>query len=322
MKKVVTVLMLLLVTLTLTGCNRNNEDEKPVIYATTYPVMYLIEMIAENTVYIERVPGSNVHSDAYDWSAKEIISMQNASFIFYVGANTDNYIPSNKENIFDDGDVTLIHIADYVDYASVCYETTHVHGDEEHLDDIVDTCNSAQLSPDPHFWLDPERMLVAAGMVRDLLVQEFPDFASQYNYNYADLQLELETLNEAYILMSEQATKPIITTNMLFNYWNEAFDIEILSLTADAHNDNTIPGDIIGFVNEAVTHDIGCILFETNANSPSGEAVLTGLQSVNPDAARRYIHGLGSLTKEELFDREDYLTLMYKNLEVLNEATK
>lgn len=326
MKKIITIISVLLIVLTLSACNRNSGDDKPVIYATIYPIMFLVEEIAGDTVSIERVPGSNVHSEAYDWSAKEIISMQNASFIFYVGANTDNYIPNNKEAIFDDGDVDLIHIGDYVDYANVCYDTTHVHGEEdhdEHEEEIIDeTCDSAQLSVDPHFWLDPNRMIIAADMIRDLLIEKYPQNAVMYNDNYMDLQMTLEELDAAYDLMASEATKPIITTNMLFNYWHEAYDIEILSLTADAHNDNTIPSDIIGFVEEAIAHDIECILFETNANSPSGDAVLLGLQEQNPNAERRYIHGLGVLTTDEVNNLEDYLTLMYKNLEVLNEVTK
>ena len=324
MKRILLIISVILITLTLSACNRGDGDEKPVIYTTIYPIMYLLEEIAEDTIYIERVPGSNVHSEAYDWSAKEIISMQNATFIFYVGANTDNYIPNNKEAIFDEGSVELVHIGDYVDYENVCYETTHVHGEEEHMDEeiIDETCDNAQLSEDPHFWLDPNRMIIAADMVRDFLVAEFPENASMYNDNYMDLQIALEELDAAYELMATEATKPIITTNMLFNYWHAAYDIEILSLTADAHNDNTIPSDSIGFVEEAIAHDIEYILFETNANSPSGDAVLSSLQEQNPDAERKYIHGLGSLTMDELENEEDYLTLMYKNLEVLNEATK
>lgn len=327
MKKLLALISVLLITITLSGCTKIEQHD---IYVTVYPMQYLAETIGGDTITVGRVPGSNVHSEAYDWSSKEILAMQNADYIFYVGANSDNYIPNNKEAIFDEGVVELVHIGDYVEYEHVCYESDHTHGEEEHTEEehtedehIEDeTCDTAQLSEDPHFWLDPNNMIVAADLVRDMLVAKYPENASLYNDNYMDLQLELEELGEAFDLMALEATKPIITTNMLFNYWHEGYGIEIFSLTADAHNDNTIPGDIIEFVEEAVFHDIEYILFELNSNSPSGDAVFLGLQEENPNAEKRYLHGLGTLSMDEIDDGEDYMSLMYKNLEVLNEATK
>lgn len=327
MKKIFTLLLVSVISITLIGCNRTEIDDRPVVYVTVYPVGYIIEQISGGTINVQQVPGSNTHSDAYDWSAKEIISMQNAELLFYIGANTDNYIPDNKTNIFDQGDVELILLADYIDYAQVCYEShTHDHTEEENTEDVPHTeepfvCNEMQTTDDPHFWLDPQRMIQAAAVIKDKLTDLFPDNALMYSTNHSTLVHALTDLDMAFSEMALEASKPIITTNMLFNYWHDAYEIEIFSLTADAHNDNTIPSDIIEFTEEAIAHDIHLILYEAYANSPAGDAVLMELQKTIPEASSAYLYGLGALTQDDINNGDDYISLMYKNLEVLIQAT-
>lgn len=330
MKKILTLVIVILIGVSLSGCNRTETDDRPVVYVTVYPVGFLVEEISEGTINVQRVPGSNTHSDGFSFTPKQVISMKNSVYIFYVGANLDNYIPDNEVELFSSGSVELVHIGEYIEFAQVCYDShSHSHDEEDHVEETEEdhveeplVCDEMQLSDDPHFWLDPKRMIEVAALVRDKLTEEFPDNALMYSTNYANLVSELQQLDTSYQDMANNATKPIITTNMLFNYWTDSYGLEIFSLTPDAHNDNTIPSDIIGFRDEAVFHEIHYILFETNANSPAGEAVLSELVKIDNTADKAYLHGLASLTQEELDAQEDYLSLMYKNLVVLIEATK
>lgn len=326
MKKLLSILLLLVVTITLAGCNPETDD-RPVIYVTTYPVGYLVEEISGGTINVQRVPGSNVHSEDNDWSAKEIISMQNSEYIFYVGANFDNFIP-NDANLFSvEGDTELVHIGDYITFAKVCYEHNHDHdatdeGDEgDHHEEEV--CDATQEIDDPHFWLDPGRMIEVAALVKDKLTELYPDNALMYSTNYAEVVLDLTELDEAYIAMGvdEHNEKPIITTNLLFNYWHDAYDLEIISLIQDAHTDSDIPGDIIEFKEEALLHDINLILYEYNSNSPDGDALIDALIAEGVAAESRTLYGLNVLTQENINNGDDYISLMWENLEVLIEAT-
>lgn len=326
MKKLISLLLLTVLTITLTGCNQTEQYD---IYVTVYPMQYLAETIGGDTITVGRVPGSQVHSDSYDWSQKETIAMQSAAYIFYVGANSDNYIPDN-EALFNEGSVELVHIANYIEYSQVCYESDHTHTDEDHetttqntsYDEMAEDCDSTQLVDDPHFWINPNNMFDAALLVKNKLIEAYPENEELYNQNYDALLLELQDLSDDYDAMALNVTKPIITTNMLFNYWHEAYDIEILSLVADAHVSNTVPDDIIHFVEEAVFHDIHFILFEKNSNSPTGDAVLAELLLEDSRAEARYLHGLGILSTTEEESGEDYISLMRYNLEILEEVTQ
>lgn len=320
MKKIYLLIIATLLIFTLTACDEEPTVDENTVYVTVYPMQYLIESIAGDTVDVVRVPGAANHSDSIEWSIKEIIDMKEADIIFYISAGADNYI-ENSEELLSEGDVELVDMSSHIDYNEVCY--THSHEEDEHAEDTNDNdCEQTALSLDPHFWLDPVRMKEAAIFVKDKLISTFPDNQELYNNNFTILNASLEQLNTDYETMATEATKPVITTVMLFTYWHERYDIEILPITTDAHSSDIVPGDIIDFVNHAIDESQHYILFEKNVNSPAGEAVLQELKNYDPNADALFLHGLGSITQAESEAGMNYLTIMYDNLEVLNESSK
>jgi zinc transport system substrate-binding protein len=315
----------MLITLTLTACGPSTAEDENVIYVTVYPMQYLIEEIAGDTVTVKRVPGSQVHADSYDWTAKELIDMLDANLLFYINAGVDNYIPNNEDKIFSDGDVQLVDMSQHIEYAKVCYEHTH-EDEDEHADEADDhdedvfSCDPNSMSDDPHFWLDPVRMSQAAEFVKDKLIATFPENVELYENNHTVLSAALSTLNDDFQDLAETATKPLITTILLFSYWEDRYGFEILSITNDLHSSEANPSDIIDYVNHAIEDNVHYILFEKNTNSPAGESVLQELRLVDNLAQPRYLHGLGNLTNDEIETGANYISVMYDNLAVLIEA--
>ena len=318
MKKILLIVLSFTLFMTLTGCKIDNEMDE-IVYVTVYPMQYLVETIAGDTVLVERVPGSTVHSESIDWSAKDIINMINADLLFYVNAGVDSYIPDN-EATFDEGTVVLIDVSQYITYNRVCYSREHTHLKPD--DNPILDCDENSLDDDPHFWLDPIRMAQAAELVRDKLIVTYPENSELYENNYTVLSAALEKLQEDYQEMADDAFKPIITTAMLFTYWHDRYNLEIMSIVTSPHSSESIPGDIITYVNEAHHHYIHYILFEKNTNSPAGDQVLEGLQATDDTAIALYLHGLGNLTNDEIDIGSNYMSIMYDNLEILNLATK
>lgn len=320
MKKFLFLLLASTLVFSLSACKNDPENDTPVIYVTVYPMEFLVSEIAGDTVTVKHVPGVASHGASIDWSAKDIINMSEADLLFYIHAGADDYIPNNKE-VFADGDVELIDMSQHVTYNLVCYQHSHEEDHEVEQAD-VETCDDTSLSEDPHFWLDPVLMAEAAMYVKDKLIATYPENEELFNNNYTVLSSALEKLNEDYQDMADLATKPIITTVMLFTYWEARYDIHIMSITSDAHSSESNPGDLIDLLNHAIEDNIMYVMFEKNANSPAGSQLLQDLQAQVPGAGALYLHGLGKMTEEEYNAGATYLTLMYDNLEALNSATK
>lgn len=318
MKKLSLIVLSLLFIITLSACK---EDTSSDIYVTVYPMEYLVETLVGDSKSVGRIPGSSTHGDYEQWTAKEIIDMKHADLLFYINAGVDNFVPNNAET-FEDGDVELIDMSEQISYNMVCY--THDHDDEaeEHTDEHDGSCDETTLNPDPHFWLDPVLMKEAATLIKDKLISIYPELKETIELNYAHLSTELTELDTKFTEMAAEATKPIITTVMLFTYWHERYDIEILSITTDAHSSDLIPSDIIDFVNHAKEDGVMHIMFEKNSNSPAGDKLLEELQTDDPTTSALFLHGIGNITVDEYEAGETYLTLMYDNLEALRTATK
>ncbi|MCF7926528.1 MAG: zinc ABC transporter substrate-binding protein [Candidatus Izimaplasma sp.] len=327
MKKILSVLLIFITLVTLSACNNTSNNEKPVVYTTVYPIKYLVEEIAGDLVEVRRVPGSNVHSESIDWGAQDIIAMNNAIYLFYVGEGLDNYISDNKESTFSDGNVELVKMSSYVELNEICVSDYHdeeevTHDEETTTESGELVCDSNNIMTDPHFWLDPVRMKEAANIVRDKLISYFPEKRTIFENNYVSLRIMLEKLHDDYEIMAQGAIKPIITTVKLFSYWHARYDIEIISLTSSLHSSDTNPGEIIAFLDIATRKNIHYILFEKYSNSPIGEKLFSELYAIDQTASRKDLHGLGNITKEEQSQAADYISLMYDNLEVLKLATK
>ncbi len=316
MKKLSLLLVSFILVFALSACKEDTDVDENVVYVSVYPMEYLVSEIAGDTVTVKRVPGGTTHGDFVEWSAKEIIDIKKSDILFYINGGADDYIPNSAET-FDGGNVELVNMSEHIEYNMVCY--SHSHDDEETHESV---CENSSLSPDPHFWLDPVRMIQAAEYVKDKLIATYPENSELIENNYTSLNAALNQLNSDYEVMAEEATKPIITTVMLFTYWHERYELDVLSITNDAHSSSATIDDFEDLKTHAIEDNILYILFEQNSNSPAGESVMESLEEDIPLISALYLHGCGEITPDELENGETYLSLMYKNLETLKTATK
>lgn len=333
MRKLSLIFLTLLTIFTLAACS-NDEISENVVYVTAYPVQYLVEEIGKDIVNVKYVPGSHVHGESYDWSAQEIISMQDADLLFHVGGGLDNYIDANLNSIFRNQHVNLIKFSDYVDLINVCLVHDHDdhddhddhnhddHNHDENQDSHDNACEGAENLPDPHFWLDVNRMIEAAELVKLTLLEYYPEDKTRIENNYVVVNALLNKLNSDFKEALHDHHKPVITNVKLFTYFEKAYHVHLhpLTLNAHAHEDESVPTNLIEFVNLAIDHDINYILFEKNASSPAGETLLSEIRKTNPDIDKSFLHPLGNLTSEEVAQNKNYVNIMYDNLKALKSA--
>ncbi|MFW5913600.1 MAG: metal ABC transporter solute-binding protein, Zn/Mn family [Bacillota bacterium] len=318
MKKITLLLTTLLLALTLAGCNQDEDDGQNVVYTTTYPLYYLLEEIGEDVIDVKYVPGSQVHGESHDWSQKEIIDMQDADYLFYVGAGFDTYITANVDSVFKDQNVELVKMEDHIDIIEVELAHHHEEEDEDHDNDNGYT----EVIPDAHFWLDVSRMQEAAELVFEQLVIMYPEEDTRLENNYVHVDKLLEKLHHDFIDALTNKDKPIVTNVKLFSYFEDAYDLDLnpLNLNAHAHEDETVPNDLETFVNFVIDNDLNYILFEKNATSPAGDTLVSEVNKTEHTVEKLYVHPIGNITTEELNENQTYITLMYDNLESLENA--
>ncbi|MDY0139112.1 MAG: metal ABC transporter substrate-binding protein [Candidatus Izemoplasmatales bacterium] len=320
MKKIVLLIFVLMPLYLMIACTGGNESHD--IYVTVYPLEYVAEEMLKNTDYtVGIVPGVTSHESSVDWSPKEIISMTEATYLFYIGANYDYYIDYQIDSIFKNKEVELVKVELETDYIEFIPGILHEHNHDE--DEVHDeTLNDTALGIDPHFWISPKKVLEVSKLIYDKLLIAYPDEATTIEENYLDLVEKLSTLDDDFTDAISKFTKPIMTSTNLYGYLNHDYNLNFMPISPGYHEeaDQFTSHQKQEIVDEAIYHEIQYIIFEKYTNSPLSSAVFSELVLLGIEPIKAEFNILQSITDDDLNLEKNYVTVMYENLEILKLA--
>lgn len=318
MKKIATLFMMVIALLTVASCAYTKHD----IYVTVYPVKYLSEELLDKTpITVGMVPGVSSHEHSAEWSPKQIISMQEADFLIYVGANYDQYI-TKKLSVFDKKDVQLIKIEDQHSYINFIEGEVHDHNHDHEEHDHTETKSETALGFDPHFWISPKRMLDVLELLYDTYRVAYPNYAEQIDDNYLVVKNHLEELHIEYLEVISQMNKPVLTSTNLYGYLREDYGLSYLSIWSGYHEepDNIHLADTNFILEEISYHQINTIIFEKNRSSPASNHIFEEMKKTTTNPIKLEYNILQLLSERDRNNQKNYLTVMRDNLLIFQQA--
>lgn len=317
MKKILFLLLLLLTAVSTISCSL--EQQRYDVYVTVYPMQYVTERIFENTEYtVGIVPGVTTHENSVDWSPKEIIAMTEATFLFYVGANYDQYIDFQISSIFTDKMVELVKVEDQTDYIEFLPGVVHNHdaiAEDEEIDDY-------SLGLDPHFWVSPLRVKMVANLIYDNLMLKYDDPENIMEDNYNNLIADLQDLSDEFLEVISNATKLMMTSTNIYGYLRNDYGLDYISISPGYHEETEqfTSQEKEEIVNHAIDDNIQYILYEMYTSSPLSNAVFNELETLGLSPIKLEFNILQSLSDESVAEGQNYITVMYDNLDLLKLA--
>ncbi|MBN2540113.1 MAG: zinc ABC transporter substrate-binding protein [Bacilli bacterium] len=311
MKKWLIAIITIMMGFTLISCVNTEEYD---VYTTVYPMKFVTEQIFQGTGYtVGIVPGVTSHENSVDWSPKEIIAMTNATYLFYVGANYDQYIDFQIESIFNDSNVELVRVEDETNYIQFIEGVVHSHDETTEETTIEETT----LGFDPHFWVSPLKVQQVSALIYNKLKLKFDDPNGLMETNYDNLVAALQDLSDAFSEVIENASTEAMTSTNIYGYLRSDYGFEYFSISPGYHEETE--QFTTQEKNEIVTHaldeGIQYIIYEKNISSPLSDAVFAEL-----DVSKLEFNILQTLTDEEIQNGNDYISVMYDNLELLKLA--
>ncbi len=315
MKKIIVAIIAFFLTFSLASCFSSVESYD--VFVTVYPMEFVTQELLKGTEYtVGIVPGVTSHESSVDWSPKEIIAMTEATYLFYVGANYDQYIDLQIDSIFQDKSVELVKVEDQKNYIEFIPGLVH-YFDENNKEVTVDD----NLGLDPHFWMSPKKMQQVSALIHDKLSEKFTDVREIMQKNYDDLTSKLQKLSDAFDEVISKQQKPIMTATNIYGYLREDYGLDFFSISPGYHEETeqftSQQKDAI--VTEALNNSIEYIIYQKNTVSPLSNAVYTELAKHYTVEKLQY-DILQALTDEEISNGNDYITVMYDNLELLKLA--
>ncbi|MBI9010401.1 MAG: zinc ABC transporter substrate-binding protein [Tenericutes bacterium] len=319
MKKIIVLLITLVLSITLLSCAQEDPHD---VYVTVYPLKYVTEEIFKGTSYtVDIVPGVTSHESSVDWSPKEIIAMTESTYLFYVGANYDQYIDQNIESIFTDRVVELIKIEDETSYVEFIPGIIHSHECEFHEDEDEHEDEDA-LGIDPHFWISPLKIQQIAALIYDKILLKFDDPDQLMETNYLNLLSNLQELSDDFELVISNAQKVALTSTNIYGYLRSDYAFDYLSISPGYHEEaeQFTSAEKQEIVNDAIDHSIQYIIYERFTSSPLSNAVFDEMVRLDLEPIKIEFNILQALSDDEIEGGADYITEMYNNLELLKLA--
>ena len=290
LKRMISLIILIAIILSLTGCSKNNSTTQ--IAATTLPVFEFTEMLCSDTgIRVTQVITENV-SCLHDYTLQvgQMQVLEDAELIVISGAGLEYFLDDilqSHNNIVDASMGVKLLCSD---------ETHHDHAGHNHQD------------KDPHYWLSPANGKIMAKNILNALCERYPVHQDVFEENYKTLLLRLDEL-EQYGLeqLSAITSKNILTFHDGFSYLANAYGLHIIKSIEEESGSEISAANIIELC-EMVRHfELSAIFTEKNGSVSAAGIIAaeTGVKCYQLDMA---------------VSSSSYFAAMRHNIDILKEA--
>lgn len=346
MKRVSIVsLIISLIIISLIGCsNDTNQAEqedkasgKLSIFATVYPIQFLIEEIGGDTVDVKSIFPPGVDAHTYEPTSREMTQIATSDAFFFIGSSMEGFVES-AANALEAEKVKLIAMEQYehlfihnehVEEVHADHEEHHeeAHADHEEHHEETDRHEHEHNDEDghdhdhlynPHIWIDPLRMIEMANIVHEELVALRPENADYYDQNKEKLIEQLEQLDQTFLELAEKKQhKYIIVPHAAYDYWTERYGIEQIAISGISTTEEPSQKHLTEIIQMAEKYQIEYVLYEQNTPNK-----IMNIIKEQTGAETETIHNLSVLTDDDIENNADYISLMEQNIETLDKVLK
>lgn len=337
----------------LVGCNSNGDTSSSQsatdsdtlkIYTTLYPLEDFTKKIGGDLVEVENVipPGADAHT--FEPSTKDMVNIAEADGFIYSGVGFESFAEKAQESLKDE-DVTFISAGEGIElldqtehahdeaadeeehahdeaehsHGEVANEEEHAHDETEHSHDEATTEEEHvhdHGDTDPHVWIDPILSIQLAENIKNALTELHPDGKETFENNFEALKTQLNELNQSFSeVVNNASKKEILVSHAAYGYWESRYGIEQISVLGLSPTQEPSQKELQTIIETAKEHDIKYIIFETNVSSNVTDIVQSEI-----GAEALTLNNLETLTDEDITNKEDYFSIMKKNIETLEKA--
>lgn len=310
--KIKKLLFILVMVCSLSAC----KEEKPMIATSVYPVEYLAKRIAGDEVDVKNISQNTIIQRAKIRKNYKSILKQ-AEALFYIGG-LEPYMELYIESIRKI-DTTLYNLATKsAIYKFERYTSRSINGVETGLRSAYyesdEFENVDMYKVDPMLWMDPVAMTSMASDIRDELVDRHPEYQSIFNENYDALELDLARLDADFQEVAKTYQEiAFVSMTPSFGVWQKSYHVNIYPIILSKYGALPTKNQLEVMKARIKNDNVRYIAMEDNLTKD----MVTLRDSLIDDLGLIPIslNNLSSQPKEK--DENDYLSMMYANLQTL-----
>lgn len=266
-------------------------DEDLQVVAAFSPLQYVAQRVGGPEVTVQTLTADGADPHGVELSPAQVADLEAADLVVYLSgmqAATDEAVQM----------IETEHVVDAADAAQADL------GDREGHDAPPD------VSLDPHFWLDPVRMVLAADDVAVELAARDPDGTEGYQQRADELEADLLDVDEEYAeVLAACAGATVVTSHEAFGFLAARYGLQQVGIAGVDPEVEPSPARLREVSEVVRQQDVRTIYFEAMA-SPRVVETLAEELGVSTDVLDPMERGAGA----------DYLEVMAANLRALQDG--
>lgn len=288
MKKKYIKLFILIITITLvcSGCFKRDDMEDINIITTAYPLEYVTTRLYGNNSIINSIYPDGVNINEYKISSKEYKDYSKQDLFIYNGLSSDKDIALNLVNKNKNILIMDANFGMEIQY-----------GIEE-------------------LWLNPSNLLMISQNIKNNLMELIDSkyIKDEITKSYEELKVDLSELDAEIKLISEKANnKTIVVASTSLQYLSKyGFDVVLIDDTSERENN-------VSKVKKLIENDELKYIYILENDTES--KIFTELKNSKKVTALT-IDKIDNITDEERDNKNNYISLMKKNIELIGKGVE
>ena len=318
MKRLVTVLLILSLTLPLSGCKggcyESGSGELSIV-TTVFPAFDFAREIAGERASICLLvpPGSESHS--FEPTAQDILRIQNCDLLICNGGESEVWLEDMLEGL--EGDIPRVVMLDCVqaleeEVKEGMQAQAHEHEEEEAEG------HGHEPEYDEHVWTSPRNAALISRAISERLCSIDPENAGYYTSRCDSYCDSLLALDEDFCSLFRELGNPtmIFADRFPVRYFVEEYGLDYYAAFPGCAEQAEPSARTVAFlINKVREENTPAVFYIEFSNQKMADVICedTGCKKL-------LFHSCHNVTRQQLDEGVSYLGLMRKNLETLKEA--
>ena len=280
-------------------------SDKLSIVTTFYPMYEFTKQIVGDEANVTLLVPAGQEPHDYEPSAKDIANIQSADVFVYHNPNLENWVTKASKSWQKNAPHIIESTKNMVLLPGTEEEEGHSESEEGHSHEL-----------DPHTWLAPNLAMKEVESIKNQLAKLYPKKQAVFTANAENYLTQLTALDKEYqTTLSVAKQTSFVTQHAAFGYLALEYgltQVPIAGLSPEQEPSPTRLAELKAYVQ---TNGLKYIYFEENA---SDKVARTLADEANVKLL--VLNPLESLTKEQMKNGEDYLSVMKENLTALEKT--
>ena len=315
--------------LTLAGCGRQDRPQsgKLNVVCTLFPYYDFVRQIGGDAVDVQLLVPAGRETHSFEPTPLDVIAVSEAEVFIYNGGESELWV----EDILDAAGEAIPYRLAMMD----CVETyreeyaegmqgshDHDHDDHDHDHDDHDghlhDGHEEEIEYDEHIWTSPRIAMDLCRVIADTLAQADPAHAQEYQDRLAAYLRELTDLDRAFRDTVEAGQRHLLVFGDRFPllYFCREYGLDYRAAFHGCSGDTEPSLATLKYLIDKVNQEDIPVVYTIELSSQkvaNAIAETTGARVLT-------FHSCQTLTRQEFDGGETYLSLMWKNVDVLKEG--